>query len=221
MRSPPQETIQKLINERYSEAGAVFWSGSCFNQAFQFTDPRGLQKITEKILKPYGGFLWEGYYSDAPQDAKIPESITLAKNNDYEIYFEERTNPEITAILSAGLKSYNEEMIGAYNHAPFTLYIKSIDKGIVLAGCYGDITRDNCYVDCIWVHPNSRKKGLGHNLMEKLEVFARQKNCQVITIETAEFQAKSFYEQLGYVVISMTGHNCFLGSNVYLMRKSL
>ncbi|HAT7876076.1 TPA: GNAT family N-acetyltransferase, partial [Legionella pneumophila] len=85
----------------------------------------------------------------------------------------------------------------------------------------GDVTRANCYVDCIWVHPDFRQKGLGRNLMEKLEIFAKQKNCQVITIETAEFQARSFYEQLGYVVISMTEHNCFLDFNVYLMRKSL
>jgi len=192
-----------------------------FNRVYKEGDSTHLKKLVEKILQPYGGILWSGYHSDAPEDAKIPELIILAKNNNYEICFEERTNQEITAILSDGLKIYNEEMIGAYNHTPFTIYIKSIDKRTVLAGCYGDVTRANCYVDCIWVHPDFRQKGLGRNLMEKLEIFAKQKNCQVITIETAEFQARSFYEQLGYFVISMTEHNCFLDFNVYLMRKSL
>ncbi|KTD24940.1 N-acetyltransferase GCN5 [Legionella lansingensis] len=213
------KSIIRFLHQDNSELAKEF--SESFNQVFKVGDATHLKKLVEKILQPYGGFLWDGYYSDAPQEAKMPEPITLAKGNDYVICLEERTNPEITAILSDGLKAYNEEVIGTYDHFPFTLYIQSTDKSTVLAGCYGDITRENCYVDCIWVHPDSRKKGLGRKLMEKLEAFVRQKDCQVITIETAEFQAKTFYEQLGYSVVSMTEHNCFLGFNVYLMRKFL
>ncbi|HAU0349440.1 TPA: nucleotidyltransferase domain-containing protein [Legionella pneumophila] len=45
----------------------------CFKQVFKSGDARDLKKLVEKILKPYGGLLWEGFYSDAPKEAKMPK----------------------------------------------------------------------------------------------------------------------------------------------------
>ncbi|KTD67594.1 methyltransferase [Legionella santicrucis] len=70
-----------------------------FKHVFKGGDAAHLKRLVEKILQPYGGFLWEGYYSDASQDAKMPEPITLAENNDYMICLGEHTHSEITAIL--------------------------------------------------------------------------------------------------------------------------
>ena len=44
-----------------------------FHHVFTAGDAARLKKLVEKILQPYGGLFWDGYYSDAPADAKMPE----------------------------------------------------------------------------------------------------------------------------------------------------
>lgn len=134
-------------------------------------------------------------------------------------HLEENENSQVRAALNDGLKDFNKSKLGAYEHEPFTLYIKIEDE--VIAGCYGDITKDNCYIDCIWVDQKYRGKAIGKKIMSKLEVYAKQKKCSVMTIETADFQAKDFYTKIGFLTIATYPHNCFLEHQVYLMRKTL
>ncbi|MBX9585946.1 MAG: GNAT family N-acetyltransferase [Gammaproteobacteria bacterium] len=143
----------------------------------------------------------------------------VSVNNAEHFNLDENENPEVRSILNDGLKDFNKSKIGAYEHDPFTLYIKT--EGKVVGGCYGDITKDNCYMDCIWVDSQYRGKGLAKSLMSKLEDYAKQKHCSVITLETADFQAKDFYTKIGFSTISTYPHNCFLGHQVYLMRKKV
>jgi GNAT superfamily N-acetyltransferase len=56
------------------------------------------------------------------------------------------------------------------------------------------------YTDQLWVHPDYRKNGLGHQLMEAVHDFGRRSGCSMATVVTMSFQgAKTFYEKLGYV----------------------
>ena len=57
------------------------------------------------------------------------------------------------------------------------------------------------YTDQLWVHPDHRKKGLGHKLMEAVHDYGRKSECSMATVATMSFQgAKIFYEKLGYVM---------------------
>jgi ribosomal protein S18 acetylase RimI-like enzyme len=143
----------------------------------------------------------------------------MIRNNLEFCHLEESENPEVRSILDGGLKDFNKSKLGAYEHDPFTLYIKIEDK--VVGGCYGDVTKDNCYIDCIWVDPQYRGKGFAKSIMSKLEMYAKQKNCTIMTLETADFQAKDFYTKIGFSIIDTYPHNTFLGNQVYLMRKTL
>lgn len=145
--------------------------------------------------------------------------VWMIINNLEFCHLEENENSEVRAILDDGLKAFNKSNLGNYEHDPFTLYIKI--EGKVVAGCYGDVTKDNCYIDCIWVDPHYRDKGLAKSLMSKLEMYAKQKNCTVMTLETADFQAKNFYTKIGFSIIDTYPHNTFLDHQVYLMRKIL
>ena len=150
------------------------------------------------------------------QDTK---EVWMIINNLEFCHLEENENSEVRAILDDGLKAFNKSKLGNYEHDPFTLYIKT--EGKVVGGCYGDITKDNCYIDCIWVDPQYREKGLAKSVMSKLEIYAKQKKCTVMTLETADFQAKDFYTKIGFSIIDTYSHNAFLGHEVYLMRKTL
>ncbi|MDA0911330.1 MAG: GNAT family N-acetyltransferase [Proteobacteria bacterium] len=141
------------------------------------------------------------------------------QSNKAYVILEENEKPEIRSILDNGLKVFNESQIGTYQHEPFMLHIT--EGKTIIAGCYGDITRNNCYVDCIWVDSNHRKKGVAKTLMTKLEAYAGGKKCLVITIETADFQAQDFYTKIGFIVVAEYPHNTFLDHKVYLMRKRI
>ena len=70
----------------------------------------------------------------------------------------------------------------------------------IIAGCNGSVIFGSIYTDQLWVHPNYRKNGLGHQLMEAVHDYGRKSECSMATVTTMSFQgAKTFYEKLGYV----------------------
>jgi len=82
---------------------------------------------------------------------------------------------------------------------PFAFFIRD-DKNQIIAGCNGSVIFGSIYTDQLWVHPGSRKKAVGHKLMEAVHDYGRKSECNMATVATMSFQgAKTFYEKLGYV----------------------
>jgi hypothetical protein len=44
---------------------------------------------------------------------------------------------------------------------PFAFFIRD-ERNQIIAGCNGSVIFGSIYTDQLWVHPNHRKKGLGH-----------------------------------------------------------
>lgn len=103
---------------------------------------------------------------------------------------------------------------------PFAFFIRN-EKSEIIAGCNGSIIFGSIYTDQLWVHPNHRKNGLGHQLMEAVETYGRRSGCRIATVATMSFQgAKSFYEKLGYVSdFERPGYT--QNSSCHFMRKEL
>jgi N-acetylglutamate synthase-like GNAT family acetyltransferase len=171
-------------------------------------------KLVVQILNPHGGLLWDGFKSDAPKAFRSFES-EIGPN----LILNEPAKPEINKIISAGLKKYNESKIGKYACDPFTIHLKSDDDEII-AGIKGDVFGALIKVHIFWVEEKHRRKGLGTKLMQALEKYALIKSCEIIELNTAEFQAKGFYEKLGFITIA-TLDNGLLGHTQYIMRKTL
>lgn len=53
-------------------------------------------------------------------------------------------------------------------------------------------------VQYLWVSEAYRKSGLGRKLMQKAENEALKRGCHQAYVDTFGFQAKGFYEKLGY-----------------------
>lgn len=82
---------------------------------------------------------------------------------------------------------------------PFAFFIRG-EKNQIVAGCNGSVIFGGIYTDQLWVHPDHRHKGLGHQLMEAVHDYGRRSGCSMATVTTMSFQgAKAFYEKLGYV----------------------
>ncbi len=103
---------------------------------------------------------------------------------------------------------------------PFAFFIRD-ERNQIIAGCNGSVIFGSIYTDQLWVHPNYRKNGLGHQLMEAVHDYGRRSGCSMATVATMSFQgAKTFYEKLGYVVdFERLGYT--QNSSCHFMRKEL
>ncbi len=82
---------------------------------------------------------------------------------------------------------------------PFAFFIRD-EQNQIIAGCNGSVIFGSIYTDQLWVHPRSRKNGLGRQLMESVHDYGRQSGCSMATVATMSFQgANAFYEKLGYI----------------------
>ena len=82
---------------------------------------------------------------------------------------------------------------------PFAFFVRD-EHNQIIAGCNGSVIFGSIYTDQLWVHPDHRKKGLGHKLMEAVHDYGRKSGCAMATVATMSFQgSKAFYEKLGYV----------------------
>lgn len=60
-------------------------------------------------------------------------------------------------------------------------------------------------VQYLWVSDEYRKSGYGRQLMEKAEEEAIKRGCHMAYVDTFDFQARGFYEKLGYRVYGDLG----------------
>jgi predicted GNAT family acetyltransferase len=103
---------------------------------------------------------------------------------------------------------------------PFAFFIRDGSNQII-AGCNGSVIFGSIYTDQLWVHPDHRKKAVGHQLMEAVHDYGRKSGCTMATVATMNFQgAKAFYEKLGYVSdFERPGYT--QNSSCHFMRKEL
>ena len=111
----------------------------------------------------------------------------------------EFTVSPLTADIDFLTQKINQETPEFGEAHPFAFFIRD-DKNQIIAGCNGSVIFGSIYTDQLWVHPNYRKNGLGHQLMEAVHDYGRRSGCRISTVATMSFQgAKKFYEKLGYV----------------------
>ena len=105
--------------------------------------------------------------------------------------------------LSVGIGSYNKDYlpdeVGFEKDTKFAVIAKD-ENGQVLGGIRANAFWNYCTIELLWLAKDTRGLGLGSNLMAAAEKFAKDKGFGYMRTETLSFQAKPFYEKLGYKV---------------------
>ena len=86
----------------------------------------------------------------------------------------------------------------------FVLRIENENGGII-GGCIAEAYEyhwSRMYLDALWVDERYRHQGLGSMLLREVERIAREKDCRVVTLGTASYMARPFYEKHGYAVFT-------------------
>jgi GNAT superfamily N-acetyltransferase len=107
-------------------------------------------------------------------------------------------------------------------HLSFSNCRRSVkdDQGEVLGGLLGEIWAAWLHVRTLAVAGPARGQGFGRELMKRAERYALERGCTDAFLETFSFQARRFYEKLGYRVFGML-KNHPAGHQHYFMMKRL
>jgi len=103
---------------------------------------------------------------------------------------------ERDAIL-APLVAFNDAAVGPTERHPIAIVIRA-DHGAIVAGLWGVASYRWLFVQYLVVPASMRGHGHGSALMLAAESEARRLDCVGLWLDTFSFQARGFYEKLGY-----------------------
>ena len=135
-----------------------------------------------------------------------------------DVHVDDRVSPEEEATVVRGLLSFNENWIGPSNEKPVKLVARDAEG--VVGGLIGHTRWSWLYVAKLWVHERARGRGVGTKLLSAAEDVARSRGCTDASLDTFEYQARPFYEKLGYELFgTLDGYPP--GYRQFYLRKTL
>ena len=117
------------------------------------------------------------------------------------------------------LVAYNRAKSGRDDPRPLILAIEDSASQVV-GGLWGRTAYDWLYVELLIVPESLRGRGVGRDLMSRAEREAVARGCHSAWLDTFEFQARGFYERLGYTCFGELA-NYPAGSARYFLQKTL
>ena len=130
-------------------------------------------------------------------------------------------------------RDYIHQQIKAYNDAvsehhravrpagpsPLDVFVRDGD-GQIVGGLVADVYWGWLAIEDLWIAPGLRGQGHGQKLMGMAEAEAVVRGCTRSFVQTFSFQARGFYEKLGYHVVGRLD-DYPPGQAFYWMRKDL
>jgi GNAT superfamily N-acetyltransferase len=118
------------------------------------------------------------------------------------------------------LYRFNVGAVGKAAGEPFVLTIKAPGSNEILGGLVAVSYWGSFYISDIVAPESARRQRLGSELMRQAEQEARARGCRHMWLDTFEFQARPFYERLGFEVFGrLDGLEPFFPR--YFMKKTL
>jgi GNAT superfamily N-acetyltransferase len=140
-------------------------------------------------------------------------------NVNVSIRLTDKVDPAVRDSVVGSLVSYNAHQTGTSDYRPLVLTVCG-EGGNVVGGLWGRTVFGWLYVEVVFVPEALRGQGIGAELMSRAESEAIARGCRSAWLDTFEFQARGFYERLGY--------SCFgelkdypVGFSRYFMKKVL
>jgi len=120
---------------------------------------------------------------------------------DIEIVFDPLPGDALRSFIVDQLDAHNLAATGDASYYPVGYFLKNA-RGEWLGGLLGTVWGGWLHVRILWVDAVVRGRGNGTRLLRAAEDYAVERGCFAATLETASFQARPFYEKLGYEVFA-------------------
>jgi GNAT superfamily N-acetyltransferase len=116
---------------------------------------------------------------------------------------------------------YNDAKMGrSGDYLPLAIPIREFPSGLVAGGMWGYTWAQWLFVELLVLPEAMRGKGIGTAIMKLAEREAARRGCVGVWLDTHSFQARPFYEKLGYAVFGVL-EDFPPGHTRYYLRKSL
>ena len=109
----------------------------------------------------------------------------------------EAPNANDLEAIAQGLNQHSLPTTGDPGFLPIAVFARE-PSGALIGGAVGKINWNWLDVSLLWVANETRGSGLGSSLMRRLEEEAVTRGCSNAHLDTFSYQAKPFYEKLGY-----------------------
>jgi GNAT superfamily N-acetyltransferase len=138
---------------------------------------------------------------------------------DYTLTLTDVVDEEIRKAILAPLIVYNDSQAGPSQGRPLVIQVKDA-AGSIIGGLWGHTGYEWLFTQLLVVPQSLRGRGLGTELMQLAEREAVARACHGAWLDTFEFQARAFYERLGYTCFGELP-NYPTGFSRFFMRKQL
>lgn len=135
------------------------------------------------------------------------------------IVTETSRTPDLLDAVRAGMRRYTESCVPWEDYTDLTIVART-DSGGLAGAALGEAGRGWLHVSVVWVDESHRKLGVGSTLVRAIEAEALRLGCHSAYLDTFSYQARPFYEKLGYAVFGVLD-DYPPGHQRYYMRKRL
>lgn len=141
-----------------------------------------------------------------------------------DMYIIKESTKEESDLIWQGIVEYNSSRLTLKGEVPFkpvNRVMKDLDDNVIGGiNCELNYVWNTLYIDMLWVKEEQRKKGFASKLLSEIELIAKEEGCNLVHLETMDFQAKDFYIKNGYEVFGELD-NVPIGHKRYYMKKIL
>jgi GNAT superfamily N-acetyltransferase len=138
---------------------------------------------------------------------------------EYTLTLTDVADEEIRKAIVGPLVAYNDSQAGPSQNRPLVVLVQ--DKaGGVIGGLWGYTAYGWLFTQLLVVPEGLRSQGVGTKLMQLAENEAASRDCHGAWLDTFEFQARAFYERIGYVCFGELP-NYPTGFSRFFMKKEI
>jgi GNAT superfamily N-acetyltransferase len=125
-----------------------------------------------------------------------------------------------THTLSQLITQFNQTASGRSNDfRPLAILVSDPETDETLGGLWGWTSFAFLHIDLFYLPEQLRGTGLGRSLIQQAEAEAIQRGCTGAWLDTFSFQARGFYERLGYTVFGSI-ENYPPGESRFFLKKT-
>jgi GNAT superfamily N-acetyltransferase len=106
--------------------------------------------------------------------------------------------PDAFQKMWAALLKVNEHAVGNANSRTLAILLKDSTTDEIVGGLWARSLWSSLFIDIMFVPDTLRGKGIGTSLLRQAEQEAIRRGCRNLWTETYAFQARPFYEKLGF-----------------------
>ena len=149
----------------------------------------------------------------------------MERKDELRIILSRQADPVAREALHKGIQAYNDlfsephRTVRETSLQPLDIAIRDGQERLV-GGLVGDTYWGWLEIQDLWLEDNLRRQGLGRRLVAMAEAEAVARGCSRSWLRTFSFQARGFYEKLGYRVVGQLD-DYPPGQAFYWMRKDL